>query len=301
MLRRLRELDRIDAATAGQRRAGRRLRRHPRPRRENRPDQLSRSHGVVVAVGVALICFGAWKTGTFTSWQGSGGTHLAGSYDSWPDRPSDAQDAPLGQPPKLPDAGGFAFMATQKGSTAPVTYDACAPIHLVVNPRTEIRHGATMLKQAIAEVSKASGLAFVIDGHTDEAPSQERELLQKRYGDGWAPALVAWTDPDEASTLAGSIAGVGGSATVVRDGRRWNVTGSVRLDGPQLARISKQAGGWADARAVVMHELAHLVGLAHVEDTGELMQPKGQAGRGDWGPGDRTGLAKLGSGPCIDY
>lgn len=252
-------------------------------------------------LGVALICLGAWKGGTFTSWRDSQGSQLARSNDSWPDRPSDAQDAALGQPPKPSGAGAFAFMATQKGSTAPVTYDACAPIHLVVNPRTEIRHGGTMLKQAIAEVSKASGLAFVIDGYTDEVPLQERELRQKRYGDGWAPALIAWTDPDETSTLAGNIAGVGGSATMERDGRRWNVSGSVYLDGPQLRKISAEKAGWAEARAVIMHELAHLTGLAHINAPGELMQPKGQAGIVEWGRGDRAGLSKLGSGPCVDY
>ncbi len=252
-------------------------------------------------LGVALICFGAWKAGTFTTWKDSGGTHLAGSDDSWPDRPSDAQDAPLGQPPKPSGAGGFAFMATQKGSTAPVTYDACAPIHLVVNPRTEIRRGDTMLDQAIAEVSKASGLAFVIDGRTDEVPSQERELRQKRYGDGWAPALIAWSDPEETSSLAGNIAGVGGSAAAERDGRRWNVSGSVHLDGPQLRQMSTRTNGWADARAVIMHELAHLTGLAHVNAVGELMQPEGHAGIVEWGRGDRAGLSELGSSPCIDY
>lgn len=47
----------------------------------------------------------------------------------------------------------------------------------------------------------------------------------------------------------------------------------------------------------MLHELGHLVGLAHIEDRGELMHPWSSRLR-DFGPGDREGLANLGSGRC---
>jgi hypothetical protein len=51
------------------------------------------------------------------------------------------------------------------------------------------------------------------------------------------------------------------------------------------------------AQAIVDHELAHVVGLGHVEDPGELMYEHALE-RTTYGPGDREGLARLGSVDC---
>ena len=69
----------------------------------------------------------------------------------------------------------------------------------------------------------------------------------------------------------------------------------------QLERVLRGPNGWASARAVVLHELGHLVGLGHVDAAGELMQPQGGPEITDWGPGDREGLAALGGSECRDY
>lgn len=47
-----------------------------------------------------------------------------------------------------------------------------------------------------------------------------------------------------------------------------------------------------------MHELAHLVGRTHVQDTNELMAEE-NSGRSSFGPGDMEGLRQLGGGPCF--
>ena len=51
------------------------------------------------------------------------------------------------------------------------------------------------------------------------------------------------------------------------------------------------------AQAIVDHELAHVVGLGHVDDSGELMYGHALR-RTTYGPGDREGLARLGSVDC---
>jgi len=51
-------------------------------------------------------------------------------------------------------------------------------------------------------------------------------------------------------------------------------------------------------RAVIQHELAHLVGLAHIDRPAELMFPETSQQR-DFGPGDLTGLATMGAGTCV--
>jgi hypothetical protein len=47
-----------------------------------------------------------------------------------------------------------------------------------------------------------------------------------------------------------------------------------------------------------MHEVAHLVGLTHVQARTELMYSKNN-GQLTFGPGDLEGLRQLGGGPCF--
>ena len=101
--------------------------------------------------------------------------------------------------------------------------------------------------------------------------------------------------------LKGNIAGIGGpvpGTPSISSSQRW-VSGIVYLDGPAMSSILRRSSrGWAQARAIVQHELAHLVGLTHVESRAELMHAKNDSGMLDFGPGDREGLRRLGSGAC---
>lgn len=257
---------------------------------------------MIIAI-VALIAIVSFRLG-FLGGQsnGPGGLILNGSSAGWPDRPDDAEDQRLSRSPEAPTGiGSFGFIAKQDDKKTPVTYDPCAPIHIVVNQRTAVPEATRLVDEAIQRVQEASGLVFVVDGDTDEVPSKQRDAQIDRYGDGWAPVLLAWSDPEETPDLEGNTAGYGGSRGAARDDHLWFVSGGLTLDGPQLDDLIDSPNGWDAARAVVMHELGHVVGLNHVDDRAELMQPTGSANRTEWGPGDLEGLAALGSGPCVDY
>ena len=209
--------------------------------------------------------------------------------------------APLGQPP--PHAGAsdkFSFMRVRPGSATPVAYDPCRPIHLVVNARTAPPKGEVVLNEALDSVRRATGLAIVVDGSTDEAPNPKRPPYQPdRYGDRWAPVLVAWSDPVESPALAADVAGTGGSLALAVGDDQVYVTGAVTLDGPQIGQILDRRGGGPQARAVILHELGHLVGLDHVADTTQVMSPQRTPDRVSYAAGDLSGLALLGQGKCF--
>jgi hypothetical protein len=61
---------------------------------------------------------------------------------------------------------------------------------------------------------------------------------------------------------------------------------------------SAAPGGRDIVRGIIQHELAHLVGLDHVNDPEQLMFAQTQPGVTDFAAGDLTGLSVLGTGPC---
>lgn len=148
---------------------------------------------------------------------------------------------------------------------------------------------------AAAPVSLASRGARPLATPAEHRPNRQRD----RYGDRWAPVLLAWTTPQQDARLEGETAGIAGSVpqSTGMSGDLRYVTGIVVLDAPQFHALP-QVAGWERARAIVMHELGHLVGLAHVDDPLELMGEQNMIPL-DFGPGDLQGLATLGSGSCL--
>ena len=284
------------------------------------------STGVTVVIalilaGVALCLrpaiFGSLGTSTIaagtpisaTDFTGGGSlTPLTGGSSQdvsriWPPVPSDARSRPLGTPPAdSSSSGAYAFMRTIPGlGGRPVAWDPCRPIHLVVNSAEAPDGGDQLIREAAGAVSSATGLRFVLDGPTTETPTSHRTPLDAaRYGNRWSPVLLAWTDPSAVSDLQGAVTGVAGPAEApyYTDIQQHWVSGSVYLDGPQFRQILQTPDGWAHARATVMHELGHLVGLAHVNVKTELMYPE-NIGQVTFGPGDREGLRQLGLGRCF--
>lgn len=226
-----------------------------------------------------------------------------GIRDMWPPVPADAKDEPLGRPPfSQSTSTDYAFMQQTGGpSSAPVAWDPCRPIHVVVNSAEAPAGADRLLLEAASEVSRATGLQFVIEGPSDEVPRTDRRPIDPtRYGNRWSPALVAWTTPEVVPDLAGRVAGVGGprGATYAKNVDKHWVSGIVFLDGPSFKAILQRSDGWAQARAIVMHELGHMVGLTHVHNPDELMDSENN-GRTTFGEGDLVGLRRLGTGRCF--
>lgn len=201
----------------------------------------------------------------------------------------------LGEPPPPPPGtGGYAFLVPAADG-GPVAFDPCRPVHWVLRPDGEPPGGRAVVEAAVAEVARVTGLRLVFAGTTDEAPGPGRARRQpERYGDRWAPVLVAWTSAAEVPDLAGAQVGSGVTSWV--GGRPANlVSGQLVLDVEDLTDDDGRLTPLAAPTA--LHELAHVVGLAHVPNPTSLLQPV-VSDRTSFGDGDLRGLSALGRGPC---
>ena len=99
--------------------------------------------------------------------------------------------------PRKPEVAStsYKFLATNDDGT-PVGYSPCRPLHYVVNAALAPEGAERLVEDSIRTISEATGITFINDGPTGEAPSPTRAPYQKdAYGDRWAPLLIAWTTP----------------------------------------------------------------------------------------------------------
>lgn len=205
---------------------------------------------------------------------------------------------PLGHPPTVLGAGPYRFLETQPHSTDPVAWDPCRPIHYRINRASGPAHAVALVREAVARTSAATGLRFEYDGLTDDRAAWDTPTTPHLIG-GEPPVLVSWASADEVHQLAGDVAGIGGAvAFPQRNGRLRYVNGGVTLDADAYADLSRRPEGRLEQRAILLHELGHLVGLAHVHDGRELMNAD-NVGVLTYAAGDRKGLSRLGRGACF--
>lgn len=198
-----------------------------------------------------------------------------------------------GDPPAYAEGeGSYAFLLTQPGSDEPVGYDPCSVIEVVIDPSGAPDDHRELVDVAIDRVSSASGLELEVVGEVSRRPDAHEELAREGLA---PPVLVAWSDAAETPELD-EAAGLGGSSAVEVGGRLGLVTGVVILDVDDFAEMEGDGYPPGARQSVVDHELGHVVGLDHVDDPGEVMNAEGAATV--FGPGDLEGLARLGGIAC---
>lgn len=194
------------------------------------------------------------------------------------------------------DGAPYAFWALDHRG-APLRWDACSPIGLVVNLRGATEGAEQDIRLALEILSDVSGLDLELEGLTDETPDAQRPLVEPDgAGWRWRPVLIAWAHPGEHG-LALTAADRGIALPVaVRDGDRESyVTGQVVLNAARPDLVPGFGDRSTAIGATLLHELAHMLGLDHVEDPEQLMSIDPGRGTVTFGSGDLAGLERLGS------
>lgn len=164
------------------------------------------------------------------------------------------------------------------------------------------------MHEAFRRLAAATGMAFVDDGPTDERGEGRDAYQPERYGRRWAPVLVEWR-PSRGGTAEVQVVGGG---FPVRSGDVY-VTGRLTLDPGAVTDATARtpvAPGFATPPGagpigpsgvtwgrIVLHELAHVVGLGHTRDPAQLMYPETTEHTTRpvrFGDGDLAGLRLLG-------
>lgn len=176
------------------------------------------------------------------------------------------------------DASSYRFL--RMAGDKPMAYP-CAPIQYTINTGMAPADFPKVVHGAVGLMSAASGYRFQYVG-----PTGDRDFL--RHGAG--PVLIGFANSAEVPGLAGDVAGRGGSVPS-SDGLHY-ATGVIMLDAAFYARKSSLE----IRRAVVLHELGHVLGLDHVEDHDQLMAA--HLGHPTFGAGDLNGLELLHRASC---
>ncbi|GAB3260289.1 hypothetical protein GCM10027425_23360 [Alteromonas gracilis] len=177
--------------------------------------------------------------------------------------------------------GPHVFLNTNADGS-PVRYNPCRPIRYQINPANGPGDAEELVAEAVEEVSAATALGFEYAGTTRDRPA----AVPGRVSIGWGSEA-------EFPRLAGRTIGLGGSMMQSTIGGSSYIGGSVVIESDR--EFFRDRG---QHRAVLMHELAHVVGLGHVDDPRELMAAE-NSGQLWFGPGDIQGLAELGRGECL--
>ncbi len=184
-----------------------------------------------------------------------------------------------------------AFNFLDRVNGEPVHWNPCAMPGWRINLHRAPKRAIPQAKEAMQRIKNATGLRFRFQGKTGAAPRN----FDKYPKD--TDLVMGWGG-DKAT---GGGAGVGGPLYYSSGPSAGKIiNGYVVLNYTLNKKLANGFGrgprnGYQGTKGqLMMHELAHAVGLKHVKDRAQIMYPTLTRKKATWGAGDRNGLRKVG-------
>ena len=177
----------------------------------------------------------------------------------------------------------------------PVRFDPCTPIRWTANTSRGPAGGLDVLKAAVARVASITGTTWEFAGTVTTTPTGS--YLPAKAQSSYPPVLIGWTDGASSDLLAGQASTVLGMTRTawfgvqMPDGSKIAATRAavIALDRTDALPLTG-ANSW---QTVALHEVAHAMGLGHVDDRTQLMASILPAVT-DLQAGDQAGLQRVG-------
>ena len=205
----------------------------------------------------------------------------------------------------------YTFLHVAPDGCTPARFNPCEPVHYIQNGAAAPAFVMENVREAFKRLGQETGITFIDDGQTDEN-TRRGPYVPERYPGRWAPILIVWEHfPAEQTSGQQQILG---NTVPYRAGE---VTVSARLrfnvdaynDESTKAPIEDGFGPPAGSGTgpigrnnitwgrIILHELAHVIGLGHTREEASLMYPDAaqQTTRPTgFSKSDRDGLRYLG-------
>ncbi len=191
----------------------------------------------------------------------------------------------------------------RRADGTPYRWDPCKPIHYVVDLNGEPASALADVQEAVRRVQAATGIPWIYDGLSRATAEEQLKSLPESDSKTWPPVLITWETQGGYDLLAGrSEASLAFALPETGFGSEAETYESALVVVDESADIAPGFGSRASLGVVLMHELAHVMGLGHVGSGHELMWSPLVNGADafpdlsltDWGPGDLRGLRLVG-------
>jgi hypothetical protein len=192
--------------------------------------------------------------------------------------------------PVAADPSHFAFQSVD-AQGRPARWNPCTEIRWAYNPADGPADAEALVTQGMSMLAEATGLRFRFVGTTTFEP---------QTGPANPPAgidaVIGFGHRDRYPDFHDGTVGLGGFTSTPTEQGPKIISGQVALDAGALKVLTPGFGGGRAQGSLLLHELGHMVGLDHVGDAHQTMNPAVTAASpAGYAAGDRSGLAKVGA------
>jgi hypothetical protein len=181
----------------------------------------------------------------------------------------------------------YTFLHVAPDNCTPSRFNPCEPVHYIQNGAAAPAFVVENVREAFKRLAQTTGITFVDDGLTDEN-ARRGPYVPERYPGRWAPILIVWEHfpVDQTSgqqQVLGNTVPMRVDEVTVTARLRFNVDAYNNEDtkapiedgfgppaGSGTGPIGRNNITWG---RIILHELAHVVGLGHTREEGSLMYP----------------------------